>query len=74
MDDEFASNSTHILLGRPYMKTTRTKINVYKRILSFKFDGEIVTFNIFYTMKYPNDSKFIFHVDVIDPIVQDDFE
>jgi hypothetical protein len=74
MDDEFASNSTHILLGRPYMKTTRTKINVYKGILSFEFDGEIVTFNIFYTMKYPNDSKFVFHVDVIDPIIQDDFE
>jgi hypothetical protein len=25
-------------------------------------------------MKYPDDSESIFHIDVIDPIVQDDFE
>ena len=40
MDDEFASNSTHILLGRPFMKTTRTKIDVHKGILACEFDGE----------------------------------
>jgi hypothetical protein len=74
MGDEFASNSTHILLGKPFMKTTRTKIDVHKGILSFEFDGEIVTFNIFNAMKYPDDSESIFHVDMIDPIMQDDFE
>ena len=30
IDDEFVSNSTHILLGKPFMKTTRTKIDVHK--------------------------------------------
>jgi hypothetical protein len=25
-------------------------------------------------MKYPDDSESVFHIDVIDPIVQDDFE
>jgi len=30
MDDEFASTSTHILLDRLFMKTTRTKIHVHK--------------------------------------------
>jgi hypothetical protein len=60
MDDEFASNSTHILLGKPFMKTTKTKIDVHKGILSFEFDGEIVTFNIFNAMKYLDDSKSIF--------------
>jgi len=47
MDDEFASNSTYIyiyiyiyiLLGRPFMKTTRTMIDVHKGILSYEFDG-----------------------------------
>jgi hypothetical protein len=39
-----------------------------------KFDGEIVTFNIFYAMNYPEDLESVFHVDVIDLIVQDDFE
>jgi hypothetical protein len=42
------------------MKTTRTKIDVHKGILSFEFDGEIVTFNIFNAMKYLDDSKSIF--------------
>ena len=74
MDDEFASNSTHILFGRPFIKTARTKIDVHRGILSCEFDGEIVTFNIFYAMKYPNDFEYVFHVDVIDPIVQDEFE
>ena len=65
MDDEFASNSTYILLGRPFIETTKTKIDVHKGILSCEFDGEIVTFNIFYAMKYPNDSQSVFHVNVI---------
>jgi hypothetical protein len=39
MDDEFASNSTHILLGKPFMKTTRTNINVHKGTFFFEFDG-----------------------------------
>jgi hypothetical protein len=56
------------------MKTTRTKIDVHKGILYREFDGEIVTVNIFYAMKYLNDSESVFHVDVIDPIVQDKFE
>ena len=46
MDDEFASNLTYILLGRPFMKIARTKINLYNGTLSFEFDGDIVTFNI----------------------------
>ena len=74
MDDKFASNSSHILLGRPFMKTARTKIDVHKGTLSFEFDGEIVTFNIFDAMKYPEDSESVFNIDVIDTIVQDDFE
>ena len=56
MDDEFALNSTHILLGKPFIKTARTKIDVHKGILSYEFDGEIVTFNIFDAIKYLNDS------------------
>jgi len=74
MDDEFASNPTHILLGRSFMKTTRTKIDVRKGTFSFEFDGEIVTFNIFNVMKYPEDSEFVFHVVVINLIVQNDYE
>ena len=68
MDDEFASNSTHILLDRPFMKIARTKIDVHKGTLSFEFDGEIITFNIFYAMKYPEDSKSVFILMLLTPL------
>nr|XP_027124990.1 uncharacterized protein LOC113741616 [Coffea arabica] len=53
-----------------------TKIDVNKGILSMEFDGEIVHFNIFDTMKYPSNSNFssVFSVSAIDPVVQEVFE
>jgi len=74
IDDEFASNPTQILLDGSFMKTTRTKIDVYTGTLSFEFDGEKITFNIFDAMKYPEESEYVCYVDVIDPIMQDDYE
>lgn len=38
------SNSSTVLLGRPFLKTYRTKIDVDKGFLSVEFDGEIVSF------------------------------
>ncbi|XP_073133223.1 uncharacterized protein [Henckelia pumila] len=43
-----------ILLGRPFLKTSRSIIDVNDGALTMKFDGEIVKFNIHYTMKYPS--------------------
>ncbi len=37
--------------------------------LTLEFDGEIVHFNIFNAMRYPNDVFFIRHVDIINPLV-----
>lgn len=73
MNDEFASNITYILLGRLFMKTMWNKIDVNKGTLSFKFDGEIVTFNIFDAMTYHEDSESFFHIDMIDLIRQEMF-
>nr|XP_027063052.1 uncharacterized protein LOC113689482 [Coffea arabica] len=67
---------TSLKLGRPFMSTAQTKIDVNKGILSMEFDGEIVHFNIFDTMKYPSNSNFssVFSVSAIDPVVQEVFE
>ena len=70
MDDEFASNPTHLLLGRPFMKTTRIKINVHKGTLSFEFDGEIITFNIFYVIIVQDDYEHNFLKDQLNFILQ----
>ncbi|XP_048227840.1 uncharacterized protein LOC125369451 [Ricinus communis] len=73
MDGNFSSKSASILLGRPFMKTAKTKINVDEGTLSIEFDGKIVKFNIFDAMKYPNNVHSLCHIDVIDPIVQEVF-
>nr|XP_027076001.1 uncharacterized protein LOC113699845 [Coffea arabica] len=76
MDDDHSSNPSPLLLSRPFMSTVQTKINVNKGTLSMEFDGEIVQFNIFDTMKYPSNSNFssVFSVSTIDPAVQEVFE
>ena len=38
--------STQLLLGRPFMKTARTKIDVHEGMLSMEFDGRIVKYRI----------------------------
>ncbi|CAN6711690.1 unnamed protein product [Malus baccata var. baccata] len=40
MDESDHAPSLPILLGRPFMKTARTKIDVYNGTLSMEFDGE----------------------------------
>ncbi|CAN6562554.1 unnamed protein product [Malus baccata var. baccata] len=41
MDELDHAHSLPILLGRPFMKTARTKIDVYSGTLSMEFDGEV---------------------------------
>ncbi|XP_023738019.1 uncharacterized protein LOC111886010 [Lactuca sativa] len=49
-DDDHPSSSS-ILLGRPLLKTARTKIDVYNCTLSMEFDGEVINFNIYEEMR-----------------------
>ncbi|CAN6723523.1 unnamed protein product [Malus baccata var. baccata] len=58
MDESDHAPSLPILLGRPFMKTARTKIDVYSGTLSMEFNGEVVNFNLSDSIKYPerNDS------------------
>ena len=66
--------STPILLGRPFLKTSKTKIDVHSGTLTMKFDDEIVKFNIYDTMKYPDDDNPVYSIDVIDYLAQKVFE
>ncbi|XP_027171986.1 uncharacterized protein LOC113771612 [Coffea eugenioides] len=74
MGDERSPNPSPILLGRPFLSTARTKIDVSKGTLTMEFDGEIVHFSIFEAMKYPCHSNAVFAVSIIDPLVQEVFE
>ncbi|KAL0311497.1 UNVERIFIED_CONTAM: hypothetical protein Sangu_2444400, partial [Sesamum angustifolium] len=70
MREDNSPSSTSILLGRPFLKTARTKIDVHGGTLSMEFDGEIIKFNIYDSMRYPSDIPTALLVDVVDPLVQ----
>ncbi|XP_075486393.1 uncharacterized protein LOC142526005 [Primulina tabacum] len=74
MEEDSTAISATILLGRSFMKTARTKIDVEEGTLSVEFDGEIVKFSIFDAMKYPNENHSICSIDIVDSIVQEHFE
>ncbi|XP_021741538.1 uncharacterized protein LOC110707795 [Chenopodium quinoa] len=71
------SDSVPLLLGRPFLKTSKTKIDVHEGNLTMEIDGEMIKFNIFDAMKYPNDIsnvKSIDSYDACDWMAQDVFD
>ncbi|CAN6579370.1 unnamed protein product [Malus baccata var. baccata] len=71
MEDSNHSPQLPILFGRPFMKTARTKIDVFKGTLTVEFDGEVIDFNISDAIRYPHDGHSCFSIDVIDSWVQE---
>jgi len=57
-----------LILGRPFMKTAKVIIDVDKGKLKVCVQDEEVSFNVFEAMKYSNDQKECFRVNVIDDI------
>ena len=47
MEDDASLNPSLILLGGPFLKTSKTKIDVDKGTLTMEFDGELTEFDIF---------------------------
>ncbi|CAN6576830.1 unnamed protein product [Malus baccata var. baccata] len=71
MEDLNHSPQLPILLGRPFMKIARTKIDVFKGTLTMEFDGEVIEFNISDAMRYPHDGHSCFSINVIDSWAQE---
>ncbi|KAL2240970.1 UNVERIFIED_CONTAM: hypothetical protein Sindi_0738200 [Sesamum indicum] len=71
MREDNSPNSTLILLGRPFLNTARIKINVHSGTLTMEFNGDIIRFNIYESMRYPTDLRTALLVDIFDPLVQD---
>ncbi|CAN6576693.1 unnamed protein product [Malus baccata var. baccata] len=74
MDESDHSPTLPILLGRPFMKTTRTKIDVFNGTLTIEFDEEVINFNLFDSIKYPSKDPLCFSIDVFASLAQDHFE
>ncbi|XP_021774572.1 uncharacterized protein LOC110738471 [Chenopodium quinoa] len=60
------SDSVPLLLGRPFLKTSKTKIDVHEGNLTMEFDGKMIKVNIFDAMKYPNDISNVSSIDSFD--------
>ncbi|XP_031101911.1 uncharacterized protein LOC116005813, partial [Ipomoea triloba] len=70
MEKDNSPNSSLILLGRPFLKTSKTKIDVHGGTLTMEFDGALIKFNIYNAMKYPDDVSYVSLIDAVDPLVQ----
>ncbi|KAM1648158.1 hypothetical protein ACFX2K_009595 [Malus domestica] len=70
MDESDHAPSLPILLGRLFMKTARTKIDVYNGTLSMEFDREFVNFNLSDSIKYPSEDHSCFSIDIVDSLAQ----
>ena len=74
MEDSAHSTPFPILLGRHFMKTARTKINVFKGTLTMEFDGDVIDFNIYEAIRYPIDDHSCFSIDILDSLVHEYLE
>ncbi|KAM1584562.1 hypothetical protein ACFX1Z_037528 [Malus domestica] len=70
MDESDHAPSLPILLGRPFMKTAQTKIDVYSGTLSMEFDREVVNFNLSDSIKYPSEDHSCFSIDIVESLAQ----
>jgi len=51
MQDEHSRHKLKLILGRPFLMTSKTKIDVHSGMLSMEFGEEAIQFNIFEAMK-----------------------
>ncbi|XP_052725956.1 uncharacterized protein LOC108320155 [Vigna angularis] len=71
MEEGFSHGSFPIILGRPFLKTARTKIDVYAGTLSMEFADIVVHFNILDAMKFPAEDHSLFRIDALDDIIDE---
>ncbi|RDX96998.1 Retrovirus-related Pol polyprotein from transposon 17.6, partial [Mucuna pruriens] len=71
MEDETLGKRSTLILGRPFLMTVKTKIDVHAGTLSMEFGDTLVQFNIFEAMKNPVKDTSIFGIDLIDKLVKE---
>ncbi|RDY06039.1 hypothetical protein CR513_10035, partial [Mucuna pruriens] len=69
MKDETSGQGSTLILGRPFLMTARTKINVHVGTISMEFGDTLVQFNIFEAMKHPTEDHSLFGINLIDELL-----
>ncbi|XP_062093481.1 uncharacterized protein LOC133799483 [Humulus lupulus] len=70
MEDDSVPCSTPVLLGMPFLKIARTKIDANESTLVMEFDGEVIHFNNFEAVRYPSDVHSVSLIDILDTLSQ----
>ncbi|KAL1564928.1 hypothetical protein AAHA92_07208 [Salvia divinorum] len=70
MSEADSAESSRVLLGRPFLRTAKTLIDVCEGMICLDYHREKYTFNIDKAMKKPMDVENFHSVDVISPLVQ----
>ncbi|XP_021728347.1 uncharacterized protein LOC110695423 [Chenopodium quinoa] len=71
LDMEHDKQAVPILLGRPFLKTAKTKIDVSTGSFTMEVDGKAIVYNIYDSIKYPVDTHSLCSINVVDPILHD---
>ncbi|KAL1545278.1 hypothetical protein AAHA92_22021 [Salvia divinorum] len=74
MSESKAAGTSGVLLGRPFLRTAKTIIDIFDGTICLDYHGEKYTFNIDEAMKKPMDVENLHSVDVIAPLVQEYLE
>ncbi|XP_057747026.1 uncharacterized protein LOC130966255 [Arachis stenosperma] len=69
MPQNDSGRSPSILLGRPFLKTSKFNLDALSGTYSFEIDGQAVTFNLNEAMKHPLEDHSIFQCEIIDETV-----
>ncbi|KAM6594465.1 hypothetical protein CsatA_002168 [Cannabis sativa] len=71
--DYEADREVPIILGRPFLATGRTLIDVQNGELTMRVNDQKVTFNVFNAMRFPDEIEECSRLSVIDSIVAESF-
>ncbi|XP_042056323.1 uncharacterized protein LOC121800899 [Salvia splendens] len=74
MTEPATKESSGVLLGRPFLSTASTIIDVRNGTISLDFKGEQYTFNIDEAMKRPADGENVYSIDGTEPLVHEYLE
>ncbi|RDX81577.1 hypothetical protein CR513_37722, partial [Mucuna pruriens] len=74
MEDEKSGKESTVILGRPFLMSARTKIDVHAGMLSMEFGDTLVQFHIFEAMKHPIEDHSLFGIDMIQELVEEYFQ
>lgn len=69
--DYEANREVPIILGRPFLATGRTLIDVQKGELTMRVNDQQVTFNVFNSMRFPDEVEECSAVNVLDSIMNE---